>query len=280
MQTVTTQKVLITKANGQKEFFDPSKLEKSLERAGASREVANTISENVVGEIKEGMNTSYIYKHAFSVLHKMERPTALRYSLRKAIMDLGPSGFAFEDFVAEIFKAHGYQVKTDQMVSGFCVEHEVDVVAWNDDKLIMSEAKFHNEQGMKSDLKVALYVKARIDDLKKASFVLDGKKRFLDEGWLITNTKFSETAVAYGKCQGLKMIGWNYPQDGNLQSLIETSNLHPITCLTSLSAFDKNNFLAEDVVLCKTLAENKNILKSAGFDDLKIKSILEEISML
>ena len=42
---------------------------------------------------------------------------------------------------------------------GHCVEHEVDVMAWNENKLIIAEAKFHNAIGLKSDLKVALMLK-------------------------------------------------------------------------------------------------------------------------
>ena len=77
--------------------------------------------------------------------------------------------------------------------------------------------------GTKSDLKVALYVKARIDDLKQNVFNYGGKDRQLDEGWLVTNTKFSSTALHYGLCNNMTMIGWNYPEKGNLQDMIVES---------------------------------------------------------
>ena len=131
-------------------------------------------------ELVDGITTKEIYHKAFELLHKEEKPIALKYSLKRAIMELGPSGFPFEKFVAEIFKFKGYTAETGKLVKGFCVEHEVDVVAWNKDKLIMCEAKFHNDPGMKSDLKVALYVKARFDDLRKMTYKY-GKERKLDE---------------------------------------------------------------------------------------------------
>jgi len=59
---------------------------------------------------------------------------------------------------------------TDQKVRGKLVEHEIDVVAWNEEKLIMVEAKFHNQLGVKTDLKVILYVKERFDDLSAVTF--------------------------------------------------------------------------------------------------------------
>ena len=78
---------------------------------------------------------------------------------------LGPTGFPFEQFVAEIFKAEAYSTITDQIVQGKCVEHEIDVVAWKEKELIMVEAKFHTDFNLKSDLKIVLYVKARYDDI-------------------------------------------------------------------------------------------------------------------
>src|SRR3990167_6783794 len=109
-------------------------------------------------------------------------------------------------------------------------------------KLLMAELKFHNQIGEKSDLKVALYVKARFDDLS-AQYFDYGRRRQLDEGWLITNTKFSSNAIRYGLCAKVAMIGWSYPAKGNLQDLIEDAHLHPITCLTSLTITEKQNLL-------------------------------------
>lgn len=275
-----TENVLIKKANGESEPFDSEKLKRSLIKSGASPRVSEMVAEHIQGEIKDGMDTAQIYKHAFFLLHKMERPTAIRYSLRKAIMELGPSGFPFEKFVAQILQAKGYEVRTDQMMKGFCVDHEVDVVAWNDKKLIMAEAKFHNQMGLKSDLKVALYVKARFDDLKKASFLIGGEKRYLDEGWLITNTKFSETAIHYGKCQGLKMIGWSYPDRESLQALVEDGDLHPITCLTTLNQSEKNALLLGGTVLCNAIFQDKSVLSKIGLPAERVNGVLEEIGML
>jgi len=215
--------ITVLKADGTKEAFDIEKLRASLLRSGASGEAVESVVEHILPELKDGMTTHEIYEHGYKFLADWKKPIAERYSLRRAVMNLGPAGFLFEDLVAEILKEKGFDVLTDQTVLGVCVPHEVDVVAWNDKKLIMVEAKFHNELGTKSDLKVALYVKARIDDLKSTTFNYGGKDRKLDEGWLITNTKFSSTALQYGICSNMTMIGWNYPEKGNLQDMIEAS---------------------------------------------------------
>jgi hypothetical protein len=272
--------IYVLKASGTRELFDQKKLEFSLKRAGASSLVVNQIIQHVKAHLDKNITTHEIYKHAFELLHKDEQPVAIKYSLKRAIMELGPSGFPFEDFIAEIFRNKGFNAETGKIVKGFCVEHEIDVVAWNEEKLIMVEAKFHNELGIKSDLKVILYVKARFEDLQRVKFNY-GKERDLDEAWLVTNTKFSSTAIEYGSCQGgIRMIGWNYPPIGNLHDMILESKLHPVTCLASLNGREKKSLLDKGVVLCKTLLENVEILTAIGLNDLKMKKVLDEIEAL
>lgn len=276
---MTERKIFIIKTDGTREEFHSEKLLDSLTRAGASNEVRDKIANHIAREIEDGMSTSAIYRHAFELLHKFERPVAARYSLKRAIADLGPSGFPFEKFVAEIFKAKGYETLTDQIVQGECVDHEMDVVAWNENKLIMAEAKFHNELGMKSDLKVALYVKARFDDLRNKEFAY-GVKRRLDEGILITNTNFTVKAIQYCECAGVKLIGWNYPQVGNLHDMIEDASLHPITCLTTLSNTEKKNLMVKGVVLCKSVRDNDEALLASGLSPEVIERAKQESAFL
>jgi len=270
----------IVKADGTREPFEASKLHGSLVSAGSKEVLAQEIVQHIENELKDGMSTSEIYKHAFFLLRKKQRRAAIKYSLRSAVMELGPSGFPFEKFVAEIFTSKGYQTKTGEIVMGQCVAHEVDVVAWNENKLIMVEAKFHNSANFKSDLKVALYVKARFDDLRDTKHTSYGKTRSLDEMWLVTNTKFSSTAIHYAECKGLKLVGWNYPEKGSLQDLIDDGGVHPVTCLTALSKHQKNSLIAQNIILCRQLIDNTEALKNFGFSDQKINKTLEDIALL
>ncbi len=272
--------ITITKADGTKELFEEQKLADSLLNAGGNPEIVESIVGLVEKEMRDGMPTSEIYSRAFKLLREHSMPLAVKYSLRRALSELGPDGFPFEKYVARIFQSKGYETLTDQMVLGACVPHEVDVVAWNNEKLIMVEAKFHNEFGLKSDLKVALYIKARFDDLRGNMFSYGGFKRKLDEGWLVTNTKFTDQAIRYGECQGIKMIGWNYPKKGNLQDIIEELRLHPFTCLASLSNVHKKNLLAKGVVLCSDLVSHPEYLKEIKMSPEESTKVLEEIKMV
>ncbi|MBP9771629.1 MAG: restriction endonuclease [Candidatus Pacebacteria bacterium] len=273
--------MLVTKLDGTTEEFEQSKLKHSLFNAGATEAVADEIVSRIERELRPGMTTSSIYRHAKRLLRKhTEHPVAARYSLRRAILEMGPSGYPFEKILGEVFRLKGYQVEVGRMLQGKCVEHEIDVLARNDEKLILGEAKFHNNQGFKTDVKVALYIHARFLDCQAADFAGLCPKNGACESWLITNTKFTDAAIKYGECVGIKMIGWGYPKKGNVQDLIEQTGLHPLSSLTTLSKKEKDALYAQGMVLCRNITDNPNVLESVGVTGPKVESILEEAHRL
>lgn len=269
--------IYITKSDGAKEKFSDNKLRRSLRSAGASPEVAEELVSHIKNEITEGISTDRIYEHAFSLLKKREKHTAAKYSLKRALATLGPSGFPFEKFIAEIFKSMGYKTKTGLTMKGGCISHEVDVIATNENELVVLEAKFHNQVGTKSDAKVPMYVKSRIDDLAKTNFDGHKKSGLRVDPWIVTNTKFTKTAFDYGSCVGINMVDWNKPNGRALKDLIEDSDLHPVTVITSLSKQELDAILQANIVLAKNLLENQNILKTIGLDQKRINMVLDEI---
>ncbi|MGC9605653.1 MAG: ATP cone domain-containing protein [Minisyncoccia bacterium] len=274
--------ISVTKSDGTKQLFDEEKLVNSLRRVGASAGAIDEITDEIEKEMWDGMPTTDIYSRAFNLLKKHHHPTAVKYSVRRALFELGPDGFPFEKFVARIFRLWGYEAVTDQTLTGTCVEHEVDVVAWKGDELAMAEAKFHNVFGLKSDLKVALYVKARFDDLTETIFDFGGRERKLSPTghYLVTNTKFTDSAVKYGECKDLKMIGWNYPAKGSLHKIIEENGLHPVTCLTSLSHQEKRDVIGRGVLTCVDLIGTPAVLKDAGVKGEAAEKVLTEAELI
>ena len=272
--------ILITKSNGTTEPFDEAKLARSLQHAGTAPANIDKITREVEDEMKDGMSTTDIYKRAFELLRQRHAPTAVKYSIRRALLDLGPDGFPFEKFVARIFRLFGYEAVTDQTLQGHCVEHELDVVAWKDDTLAMVEAKFHNEFGLKSDVKVALYVKARFDDLANGTFTYGGQARKLTERWLVTNTKFTDTAIRYGECRDIQMIGWNYPAERNLHHVIEQNGLHPVTCLSLLSHQEKRDLIGQNVLTCIDIVARPAALSDIGVKGDRAEHVLAEAQLI
>ncbi len=136
--------LLITKSSGQKVPFNAGKLKKSLLRAGASDFQADEIISEVISMLVEGMSTSKIHKAAFRLLKDVSRPVAARYKLKQALLELGPSGFPFEQYIAELLKFQGYKTQVGVFVQGHCVTHEIDVIAEKENTQLMIECKFHN----------------------------------------------------------------------------------------------------------------------------------------
>ena len=273
-------KILIEKTSGEMEAFSRDKLRRSLERAKASPAIIDKIVDHVLKELKNGDKTSDIYKHTFRILSDNERPSAGRYHLKHALMELGPSGHPFEKFVGELLRAQGFTVEVGTMVEGSCVTHEVDVTAQKDNHHIMVECKFHNQPGVKSDVKIALYVQARFEDVAKKWQQEPSHGQKFHEVWLVTNTKLTIDAIRYATCVGMTAIGWHYPDDSSLEHLIEQFNLHPLTCLTALNNSQKQQLINQGFVLCKKLAEDPSVLKSAGFNKDEVEQIIQEIKEL
>ena len=82
--------------------------------------------------IFDGISTRKIYQIAYSILYKLSNRAAGRYRLKKALFQLGPSGYPFEQFIAKILEQEGYKTKTGQFIQGKCIKHEVDVVGKKD----------------------------------------------------------------------------------------------------------------------------------------------------
>ncbi|WP_246054095.1 MULTISPECIES: ATP cone domain-containing protein [Antarcticibacterium] len=85
----------IRKYSGELEAFDISKLQKSLNRAGADSNQVKTISKKVQEEIFDWISSKQIYQVAFKMLQDHSRVNASKYKLKKALMELGPSGDPF-----------------------------------------------------------------------------------------------------------------------------------------------------------------------------------------
>ncbi len=269
-------KIWIVKADGEKEPFDPHKLDQSLHRAGASAEARQHVIQSVEKELQDGMRTQDIYARAFDMLRASSAPAvAARYSVKRAIFALGPSGFPFEQFFAEVLKAHGWSTKTGQALSGRCAPHEVDILAEKAGKRVGIEAKFHNEPGGKTDIKDALYVHARYEDLKRAP----EKYSRVDEGWLVTNTRFTRNAIRYAQCSNLTLIGWDYPHNRGLMNLIEEARVHPLTALTTLTDGEKHSLMENKIVLCKHV-QSPHLLEEFGVKPARIQQVMEEAKFL
>ncbi|MCA9361053.1 restriction endonuclease [Candidatus Kaiserbacteria bacterium] len=269
----------VIKADGSTEEFVVSKLQKSLRRAGANRdEIASIVSE-IEAIMHDGIRTQEIYRKAFELLRSSKAPVSARYSMRRALFGLGPTGFPFEDFLARIFEAEGYKTKTRVTLKGRCAEHELDVAAYNEKHSFVAEAKFHSRPGMKSDLQVALYSYARLIDLEAVSICSDDVCK-ISELMIVTNTKFTSSAEKYANCTGLTLLSWNYPKNNNLHDRIQRAGIYPITVLQSLSQTQKQALIKIGVITCKDILKEPQILKRLHLSSTRAEEVVKEATEL
>ncbi len=270
---------IITKADGTTEHFKIEKLRRSLRRAGANPEEVNNILSEVDKTLYDGMQTQEIYRHAFSLLRDSRPAAAARYSLRRALFNLGPTGFPFEKFLGRLFERDGYVTKTGITIQGRCAPHEIDVAAYKSDHSFIGEAKFHARPGVKSDLQVAMYSYARLLDLREAKICNEdicGIKEF----WLITNTKFTTTAQNYGTCVGLNMLSWDYPKKDNLHDRIQRAGVYPVTVLQNITAAQAESLISRDVILCSDIIEHEHVLHTLHLPASKYEALMAEVQSI
>lgn len=263
----------VLKADRSYEPFSEQKVIDSIRRARIPQTFQSEVLTHVKSKLYEGISTSEIYQHILEFLEQSPKPYIKgRYSLKEAIMMLGPSGYPFEDFVGKVLESAGYNTRVRQVLSGRCVTHEVDIIAEKDGKTAMIEAKFHNSPGTRSEIQVALYTHARFEDVKVRNSV--------HESWIVTNTKTTVDANTYAQCSGMKIISWDYPAGNSLRELVERSGLHPITMITSLTQSQKNTLLENHIVLCKDIAEHPDLLDMLYLSKADREKILHEVQEL
>lgn len=272
-----SSEIRITKASGEQVPFSEEKLRQSLERSGATEPDITAVVEDVRDQLHDGIGTGKIYRKAYALLRKKSHANAARYKLKKAIMELGPSGYPFEQFIAAVIEQQGFEISVGKVVKGKCIHHEIDVFARKNEKLIMAECKFHNRPGVKCDVKVPLYIHSRFRDVMNGS---ENGSFSEFEGWIVTNTRFTDDAISYGTCSGLVMLGWDYPRKSSLKKRIGLAGLHPLTCLSTLQQKEKTYLLEKGIVLCRKVPENEHLLRELGLSDNRIAKVNSECEEL
>ncbi len=242
-------RIYVVKANGERVFFDYNKVKRTCVRAGASRKVARKIAKKVSRQVYQNIPTSEVYKMVLKALAAVENGHILkhRYRLKESIMNLGPTGFPFEEYLAKVLENYGYQINgLRSEINGRCVKHEIDIDAYSkaSNKKYMIECKYHNMPGIFTGIKESLYTHARFLDLGSQ----------FDAEMLVTNTKVSGDVITYALCIGQEVLSWRYPPKSSLEKLIEERGLYPLTILPLskkeiLSLYENGVVVAKDLLL-------------------------------
>jgi hypothetical protein len=270
----------IVKHSGDIVDFNAEKLKQSLLKSGASELVVDSILQEILRKIYEGISTKHIYKLAFGLLKKAANSHAARYNLREAIRLLGPAGFFFEKYIARLFSSEHYETRVNLTLQGKCVSHEIDILVKKENSIAMIECKFHMGRDAASDVKVPMYILSRFNDLKENQHTIFDKNDRVTKCWIVTNNRFTSDAIDFAKCSGLDLLSWNFPEDNNLKTKNDNESLYPVTCLTTLSLAEKDKLLILDVILVKEIINQSGCLEKIGLSTKRIKNVLKEASDL
>jgi len=270
----------IIKASGQRAKFNPIKIRRTCLRAGADRALALKIERLVSAQVKEGMSTRKILRLIINLLGKLSPAVSYRYALKDAMLSLGPAGFVFEKFIVLLLRAYNYRAYCPPILKGRCVNHEIDVVATigpsghhKKKEKYLIECKYHNAPGIKTDLQDTLCLWARFDDFMKKGFT---------QPWLISNTKFSKSAIQYANCRNIKLLGWQYPVQKSLNFLVEEKKLYPITILKHLDKITAEKLFSQNIILTSQLLSQKieKLNFKTGIPKNKLNELMKEARII
>lgn len=268
--------IAVIKRSGEQVVFDDIRVLRSMERAGVPKEIHDRVLAHIKERVQKDntITTDEIFYHIREFLVRRDRKSALRFNLRQAIFELGPTGFPFEQYLARIFRDLGYETKVDLQMRGECVSHEIDIFLEKDNTREILEAKFHNQSFGKSDVQVLLYTYARFLDVQKTNNI--------NGVWVATNTKLSSDAIFYAECKGVKVIAWNYPEDNNIQHFVERPKMYPVTIMTDLTDEEKRRLIDNDIVLVHDLIKISpvELEKKYLIDKNRIQTIIRDAELI
>ena len=276
-QTSSNKQILIRKASGDDEYFNVKKLERSLHNAGAEELIIWKIVEDIQNWIYSGVTTKQIYSRAFKILRRDRTHAAMRYKLKEAIIALGPTGYPFEQFIGQLFEYQNYEIEVGVVVDGYSITHEMDVIATKDQLQNLVECKYHKDQGKHVNIQVPLYVHSRVNDIVRKRKEMPEFKNLSYKAWVVTNTRFSEDSIQYGKCNDLQLLAWDYPQNKGLKHLVESMKLYPITILHKLTKKGKQLLIKRGIVTCAQLLKNLDLIEELELTENKQKALIEEL---
>jgi len=261
--------IYVTKADGSKQPFDKQKIINTCLRLQATPEQAQSIADKIEAKAYDGIPTKKILQMVFQYMKKYRPAIGYQIDLKQAIAMLR-SKPDFEIFVAKLFEAMGYEVDTNLIIQGKCIEHEIDVVARKGNEIILVEVKHHVNHHTYSGLDVFLQLNSTLEDLKLG--YESGKNNFkFTRAILICNTKVSDHARRYALCKGLEFIAWKFPPEKGLERLIEEHKLYPITFLKEIERNEAYKLADVGIVTVKQLLDDaEKISKKSGINKNRI----------
>jgi hypothetical protein len=86
-------KIYVTNNFGKRELLSKTKILNSARRSGASLNLAKQVADEVMSSVTKDVPTAKIYALVKKILLRISPPSGMKYTLKEAIIKLGPSGY-------------------------------------------------------------------------------------------------------------------------------------------------------------------------------------------
>ncbi len=268
--------VYVTKADGSKQLFDREKIVQTCQRMGANPKVAIQVAQEIENNLYEGITTREILQTIFKLMGQYKPAVRHLFDLKQGISLMEPKP-EFEVFVRVVLAHSGFQVKPNIILKGLCGEHEVDAIAVKDGLTYFVEAKHHSNYHALTGLDESRIARAIIEDVTEGytNGVTEVK---INRAIIVTNTKYSEHAINYGRCRDILQVGWASPEGFGLRDIVEKYKLYPLSCLRGISTETRGRLVEAGIVLIKQLLEQdcQYVERKIGLPHQTVLSIMEK----
>jgi len=266
--------ISVVKADGRREPFDRKKIIRTCLRMNSTQEQAEEVANRIENESYDNIHTKKILSMIFKYLRKYKPELKHQIDLRKAISLLRPKP-DFELFVAWLLREEGYEVISNQIIPGKCVEHEIDAIARKGKETVYVEVKHHVNPHTYTGVDDFLKAQASFDDLNEGYEECKNSIKF-DKILLVCNTKISDHARRYSECKGIEYMAWKSPKR-SLERIIEEKKLYPITILKNLDRKTQERFGDRGIILLKQLLEKdvEKLWKKTKISKIKLKKMID-----
>jgi hypothetical protein len=245
--------VYVIKFDGREQDFNKQKIIRTCLRMHATPKIAKKVADKIAEQAYDGITTKKIMQMIFAYLRK-ERPEFKHVAdLRAAISALRPKP-DFEKFIAQLLRAHGYKVKTNRIVNGRCIDHEIDSIAEKGKDIIYVEVKHHYKPHTYTGLGYFLEANSTFEDMVDGYGTGANKIKF-NKSLIISNTKLSAHAKRYADCRKIMYIGWKAPAKRGLERMIEEKCLYPITMIRGIDPMEEMKLGDAGIVTIKQILD-------------------------
>ena len=136
------KEISVIKYSGKLQPYDRNKVLNSILHSGVQKTKVLEILKKVEGKLYNNISTKELYQIVFTEIENYGlKQHSKTYRLREALSRLDPVDF--EKFVKAFLEKEGFSCIWNRKIQGFCIDHQIDVIAEKNKEIFFVEVKKH-----------------------------------------------------------------------------------------------------------------------------------------